>query len=213
MRGGQRTDEQTRAVVQEAHDRLRSGHRPTLFTDALARDEAARLAVFGRRAPAQGQGRRPVRRWRQGLAEGQVKKADKEGRGEGVAVRVVHGQARLAQGLSRRGDKPITTSGVERHNGPSRLRHQRKVRTTWALSTARRSHGWLRGLSVGLDKFCRPHSRVKIKQADQGAQRRPALAAGVTAHLWSTRAWLLRPVLGGAEIIAGHYQNHTPLAQ
>jgi len=50
---------------------------------------------------------------------------------------------------------------------------------------------------VGLYNFCRSHSSVKIKQGDQVTHRSPAMAAGVTDHLWSTRAWLLWPVLGG----------------
>ncbi len=95
------------------------------------------------------------------------------------------------------GYKLINTSVVERHNGTSRLRNQRKVRKTLVFSQARRSHGWMSGLSVGLDNFCRPHSRLKINQADQVTHRSPAMAAGVTDHLWSTREWLLRPVFGG----------------
>jgi hypothetical protein len=95
------------------------------------------------------------------------------------------------------GYKQINTSVVERHNGTSHLRNQRKVRKTLAFSNARRYHGWMSWLSVGLYNFCRPHSSLKIKQTDQVAYRSPAMAAGVTDPLWSTRAWLLRPVLGG----------------
>ena len=83
---GKRTYEQTRAVVQDAHDRLRAGHLPAIFTDAFASDESALLEVFGRRYPAKGRRRRPVRRWRQGLAYGQVKKTYQGGRVAGVAV-------------------------------------------------------------------------------------------------------------------------------
>jgi hypothetical protein len=53
------------------------------------------------------------------------------------------------------------------------------------------------GLSVGLSNGGRPHSRLSIKPADQVIHRSPAMAAGVTNHLWATHAWLLRPVLGG----------------
>ena len=74
---------------------------------------------------------------------------------------------------------------------------QRKVRKTLAFSKARRYHGWMSWLSVGLYNVCRPHSSLKVNQADQVTHRSPAMAAGVTDHLWSTRAWLLRPVLGG----------------
>ena len=194
---GKRTSAQTLALVQDAHDCLRSGHLPTILTDAFASYESALLTVFGRRYPAKGRGHRPVMRWRQGLAYGQVKKSYKGGRVEGVAVRAVHGKARLEQVLYLLGDKQLNTSVGERHNGTSRLRNQRKVRKTLAFSKARRYHGWMSWVSVGLYNFCRPHSSLKIKQADQVTQRSPAMAGGVTDHLWSTREWLLRPVLGG----------------
>jgi hypothetical protein len=116
---------------------------------------------------------------------------------DGVAVRAVHGKARLEHVLYLLGYKQINTSVVERHNGTSRLRHQRKVRQTWAFSKARRYHRWMSGLSVGRYHFCRPHSSLIVKQADQVTHRSPAMAAGVTDHLWSTQAWVLRPVLGG----------------
>jgi hypothetical protein len=110
---------------------------------------------------------------------------------------VGHGKARLEPVLYLLGYKPIHTRVGERHHGTNRLRNQRQVRTTVACSQARRSHGWMSGRSVGLYNCCRPHRSLKITQADQVAQRSPALAAGVTAHLWATRAWVLRPVLGG----------------
>jgi hypothetical protein len=71
---GKRPYDQTLAWVQEAKNRLRQGHLPALFTDAYAGYESALLAVFGHRYPPQGPGRRPVIRWPQGLAYGQVKK-------------------------------------------------------------------------------------------------------------------------------------------
>ena len=197
LRVGKRTYEQTLAVVQEAHDRLRPGHLPAMFTEAFASYESALLEVFGRRYPAQGRGRRPVLRWRQGLAYGHVKKSYKGGRVEGVAVRALHGKARLEHVLSLLGYTQINTSVVERHNGTSRLRNQRKVRKTLAFSKAHRYHQWMSWLSVGLYNFCRPHSSLKIHQADQVTHRSPAMAAGVTDHLWSTREWLLTPILGG----------------
>ena len=194
---GKRTYEQTRALVQDAHDRLRAGHLPAMFTDAFASYESALLEVFGRRYPAKGRGRRPVMRWRQGLAYGQVKKSYTGGRVNGVAVRAVHGKARLEHVLYLLGYKQINTSVVERHNGTSRLRNQRKVRKTLAFSKAPRYHGWMSWVSVGLYNFCWSHSSLKIKQGNQVTHRSPAMAAGVTDHLWSTREWLLRPVLGG----------------
>jgi hypothetical protein len=97
---GKRTQAQTTALVHDAKTRLRPGHLPAIFTDAYEGYESAILEAFGRRYPAPshdttGQSRRPILRWPQGLAYGQVKKRYK-GRGiERVEVRVVHGKARL----------------------------------------------------------------------------------------------------------------------
>ena len=160
---GQRSYEQPLALVRATKDRLRQGHMPAIFPDAYARYESARLAVFGRRYPPQGQSRRPVIRWRQGLAYGQVKKCYKGNRGERVEGHVVHGKARLAHGLSLLGYKQMNTRVVERHNGTSRLRNQRTVRKTLAFSKANRYHRWMRWLSGGLYNFCRPHSSLKSR--------------------------------------------------
>jgi hypothetical protein len=155
---GKRTDDQTRAFVQDAKSRLRQGHLPAIFTDAYGGYESALLEGFGRRYPPQGQGRRPVLRWPQGLAYGQVKKHSQRGRVERIDVRAVYGKARLQHVRSWLGYTDINTSVVARHNGPSRLRNQRKVRKPLAFSTAPRYHRWMSWLSVGLDNFCRGHS-------------------------------------------------------
>jgi IS1 family transposase len=160
---GQRTSEQTLALVHDTKDRLRPGHVPAIFTDAFASYESALLEVFGRRYPAPGRSRRPIIRWRQGLAYGHVKKCYRGGRVDHVEVRAVHGKARLQHVLCLLGYTQINTSVVERHNGTSRLRNQRKVRKTLAFSKALRYHRWMRWLSVGLSNFCRPHSGLKIK--------------------------------------------------
>jgi len=197
LRVGKRTYDQTLAVVQDAHARLRSGHLPAIFTDAFASYESALLDVFGRRYPAKGRGRRPVLRWRQGLAYGQVKKSYTGGRVDGVAVRAVHGKAHLEHGLYLLGYKKINTSVVECHNGTSRVRNQRKVRKTLAFSKATRYHRWMSWLAVGLYNFCHAHSSLKIRHEAYVSHRSPAMAAKLTDHIWSTGEWLHCPVLGG----------------
>ena len=99
--------------------------------------------------------------------------------------------------LSLLGDKRINTSVVERHNGTSRLRNQRKVRKTLAFSKVPRYHRWMSWLSVGLYNFCRGHGSIKSVQDMQVQHRSPAMAARLTDHIWTVREWLLSPVLGG----------------
>jgi len=199
---GKRTQEQTRALVQDAKRRLRPRHLPAIFTDAYEGYEAAILDAFGHRypAPRASQGGRPARpqvRWPQGLAYGQVKKHYK-GRGlERVEVRVVHGKARLEHVLYLLGYNVINTSVVERQNGTSRLRNQRKVRKTLAFSKATRYHRWMSWLAVGLYNFCHAHRSLKIQDEARVVHRSPAMAAKLADHIWSTWEWLRCPVLGG----------------
>jgi len=198
---GKRTHEQTTALIRDTKQRLRPGHLPAIFTDAYDGYESAILDAFGRRYPAPShsptaRSRRSVLRWPQGLAYGQVKKYYK-GRGvERVEVRGVHGKARLKHVLYLLGYQVINTSVVERHNGTSRLRNQRKARKTLAFSKATRYHRWMRWLAVGLYNFCRAHSSLKIRHEASVSHRSPAMAAKLAEHIWSTREWLLCPVVG-----------------
>jgi IS1 family transposase len=199
---GKRTHEQTRALVHDTKQRLRPGHLPAICTDAYAGSASALLDACGRRSLVPDP-RRPGRsgrsglRWPQGLAYGQVKKQDK-GRGiERVDVRGVQGKARLQHVFYLLGDKVMNTSVGERHNGTSRLRHQRKVRKTLAFSKATRYHRWMSWLAVGLDNFWRAHSSLKRKYEASVSHQSPAMAAKLADHIWSTREWLLCPVLGG----------------
>jgi hypothetical protein len=91
----------------------------------------------------------------------------------------------------------INTGAVERHNGTSRPRNQRKVRETLAFSKATRYHRWMSWLAVGLYNFCHAHSSLKIKQEGQIWHRSPAMTAKLADHIWSTREWLLCSILGG----------------
>jgi hypothetical protein len=131
------------------------------------------------------------------LAYGQVKKIYKGGRVERVDVRALYGKARLKRVLSLLGYQHINTSVVERHNGTSRLRNRRKVRKTLTFSKAKRYYRWMSWLSVTLYNFCRAHGSLKVKQDAQVHHRSPAMAAGLVDHIWTTREWLLYPILGG----------------
>ena len=199
---GKRTREQTHRLVHDAQRRLRRGHLPAIFTDAYSGYESALWEAFGRRYPqprhgTTGRAGRPMVRWPQGLAYGQVHKIYTGSRVERVEVRAVHGKARLKHVLYLLGYKVINTSVVERHNGTSRLRNQRKVRKTLAFSKARRYHRWMSWLAVGLYNFCHAHSSLKIKHEGEVSHRSPAMAAKLADHIWATREWLLCPVLGG----------------
>ena len=69
---------------------------------------------------------------------------------------------------------------MERHNGTSRLRNQRKVRKTLAFSKATRYHRWMSWLAVGLYNFCHAHRSLKIQDEAQVVHREPG--HGSQAH-------------------------------
>jgi hypothetical protein len=121
----------------------------------------------------------------------------KEQARDGIHLRVIRGKAQLLHTLSLLGYEKINTSSVERQNGTSRLHNQRKVRKTLAFSKSHLYHGWMSWLSVVQYNFCRAHGSLRIKDERGFHHRTPAMASGLTDRLWSTREWLLSPILGG----------------
>ena len=199
---GKRTQEQTQELVSYTQSRLRKGHLPALFSDGYDGYEPAILEAFGHRYPAprtglKGRPSLDIIRWPQGLAYGQVIKSAKGQLSEGIHLKVIRGKAHLEHILSLLGYQKINTSSVERLNGTTRLRNQRKVRKTLAFSKPHLYHGWISWLSVVQYNFCRAHGSLRIKDESGVHHRTPAMASGLTDRIWSTRDWLLSPVLGG----------------
>jgi IS1 family transposase len=199
---GKRTQEQTQALLRDTQSRLRKGHLPVLFSDGYEGYEPAILKACGRRYPAPksgvaGRPRLDLIRWPQGLAYGQVVKSAKEKISEGIHLRVRRGKLELLRTLSLLGYEKLNTSSVERQNGTSRLHNQRKVRKTLAFSKSHLYHGWMSWLSVVQYNFCRSHGSLRMKDERGFHHRTPAMASGLTRRIWSTRDWLLSPILGG----------------
>jgi IS1 family transposase len=198
---GKRIEEQTWRLVQDAQDRLAPGCLPALFSDAYEAYPQAILGAFGRRYPVPrrgSKGRRPKPRLRcpRGLVYAQVKKVYRGRRVEGVEIRPVFGKAKLAATLKRLGFKQVNTSAIERHNNTSRQRDRRQGRKSLAFSKEGRYHWWMRWLATTLYNFCWDHSSLKQREDGKVLHRSPAMAAGLSDHIWSVREWLLCPVLG-----------------
>ena len=85
---------------------------------------------------------------------------------------------------------PINTSYVERDHFTSRHSHGRLVRKT--LSHSKKNAYLQRHIDLedAIDNFVRPHSALKVKLRQPAAhgrlwqQRTPAMAAGLTDHIW-----------------------------
>ena len=199
---GKRTQKQTQELGSDTQSRFRKGHVPALVSDGYEGYAPAILEAFGRRyaAPKTGLKGRPrldSMRWPQGLAYGQVSKSAQDHLSEGIHLQVIRGKAQLQHVVSLLGYQKINTSSVERHNGTSRLHNQRKVSKTLAFSKSPLYHGWMSWLSAVQYNFCRAHGGLRSKDESGIQHRTPAMASGLTNRIWSTREWLLSPVLGG----------------
>ncbi|PON10585.1 hypothetical protein C2W62_49300 [Candidatus Entotheonella serta] len=78
----------------------------------------------------------------------------------------------------------------------SQLEGLPKKRLSLRFSKALRYHRWMSWLSVGLYNFCRAHHSLRIKESGRVRHRSPAMAAGLTDHVWTIREWLLKPAFG-----------------
>ena len=123
-----------------------------------------------------------------------------------VRTTVVFGDDRsVAAALAESGvSRAVNTSFVERHNGTDRHRNARKARRTYRFSK-----DWLVHEAVGFFtyytyNFCWPVRTLRAAAAttadrESGARftpRTPAMAAGLTDHVWTLREWLEYPIAG-----------------
>jgi IS1 family transposase len=113
-----------------------------------------------------------------------------------VVTRVVFGtmaavQAALAKSKVSRS---INTSFLERQNATDRHHNARKVRKTYTFSKDWRVHEAMTYFTMYSYNFCWPVRTLKGCD-DEGHSRRrtPAMAAGLSDHVWTMREWITMP--------------------
>ena len=122
-----------------------------------------------------------------------VHKARAKGRVVSVVTRVVLGALAVVSALL--GGKKVSTSYVERHNGTDRHRNARKGRKTYRFSKDYEAHEALTFFTLYSYNFCWPVRTLRQKIAPTKYRRRtPAMAAGLTDHVWKVSEWLAFPV-------------------
>lgn len=91
--------------------------------------------------------------------------------------------------------KSINISFVERSNLHQRLNNRRVTRKTLGFSKKLPMHQAQIWLCRGYYHYVRPHSSLKVRSDDgrHWIQRTPAMAAGVTNHIWSIKELLTFP--------------------
>src|SRR5512135_1679970 len=93
-----------------------------------------------------------------------------------------------------RASTSVNTSFVERHNGTDRHQNSRKHRKTYGFSKDIEVHhaaSYFIGYSYN---FCWCVRTLRVRGEDGSWQQRtPAMAAGLTGHVWSLWEWITYP--------------------
>jgi len=166
----------------------RKAHALLLATDGYTAYPRAMTLTFGLPPP-------------KGLAYAVVdKQRDEQGRLRGVTTRPVWGSMRSIEQALR--DSPVSTtvntSFLERHNGTDRHRNARKARRTYRFSKDWLIHEAVTYFTYYTYNFCWCVRTLRSKRKQNGRHppRTPALAAGLSDHVWTLHEWLSQIVLG-----------------
>lgn len=198
---GARTAENVVAVVEDFKRRTGGRLMDLITTDGYPAYEEAVLEAYGEtvtppRTGKRGRPKAPYKVAPAGLVYAQVEKTREKGRVVKVVTRVVFGTlTAVAAALGISGvSRSVNTAFVERENGTDRHRNARKVRKTYRFSKDWRSHESVTYLTMYIYNFCWPVRTLRIKD-DQGQwqKRSPAMAAGLSDHVWSIPEWLAFP--------------------
>ena len=172
---------------------------PALSTDGKGAYREALLQVWGKVPAYGGQGRpptlpQPSKEWRYL----QVIKQREGGKLVRVTTKVIYGDLEEVKKVLG-----AHTAYVERTNLTSRQMNGRLVRKTLSFSKELRLLKAASALEDGLYNFTRPVKTLRVEQEDRSTsarwqQRTPAMAAGLTDHIWTVKELLtlvLVPVL------------------
>ena len=90
----------------------------------------------------------------------------------------------------------INTSFVERHNATDRGQNARKGLKTLKFSKDWKVHNAVTFFVAYSYNFCWPVRTLRVKN-ERGVwkARTPAMSAGLTQHIWTTREWVLFPAM------------------
>lgn len=201
---GARTEENARAVVAEAAKRVNRDPPPLMTSDEYPAYATVIGEVFSEPMPAPARrkpGRPrvvPERRLPDDVIYATVHKHRENGRVISVEQRQVYGSPEALEDVlsESAASRRVNTSFVERQNGTDRGRNARKSRRTYRFSKDWQVHEAMTYLTLYSYNFCWCVRTLRVKD-EQGRwrQRSPALAAGLTDHVWTWSEWFNRPAV------------------
>jgi IS1 family transposase len=196
---GKRTVKNTKRLVRLTAQRLKNKPPRLMTSDEYPAYPGAILEAFGeKRKPKRmfkrGRPKKPSYRPPPDLVYATVHKTRVKGRVKKIDYRVVFGteeQVKSALEQSRCSRK-INTSFIERQNGTDRNRCSRKVRKSYCFSKDWDVHGAATCFSLYSYNFCWAVRTLRRPDGQKG-KCSPAMAAGLTDHLWTIKEWLMYP--------------------
>jgi len=200
---GARDVENTEALVAEFHRRTEGRTMELMTSDSYPAYETAILQTYGEtvvppRTGKPGRPKAPDTVPRAGLTYATVEKRREKGRVVEILTRVIFGtMAAVTAALARaKVGRVINTSFVERHNGTDRHHNARKARKTYRFSKDWRFHEAVTYFTMYSYNFCWPVRALREPtEAGRWRQRTPAMAAGLSDHIWSLAEWIRFPVV------------------
>ncbi len=202
---GSRCPELVELTVEDFHRRTQGRLMDLMTSDEYAAYPAAILAVYGETVVPEPTGRpgRPrleYRRIPEELVHATVHKVRENNRVVAVEERLIYGTPeQLEEALANSVvSERVTTVHIERYNGTDRHRNARKVRKTYRFSKDWDVHEATTHFVAFSGNFCKPVRtlRQKLRRKEgrrKWRQRTPAMAAGLTDHIWPIAEWLSRP--------------------
>jgi hypothetical protein len=199
---GKRTAEATGELVRDFRDRTGGRIMRRMTSDEYSAYPEAIRAAYGQvvEPPRTGRPGRPRAASLvipPELTYATVHKERENNRVVRVSTRLVFGTAValvLARMLSKV-SRSVNTCFVERHKGTDRNRCSRKVRKTYGFSKDWELHRAATRFSHFRYHFCWPVRTLRVRgETGRWRQRTPAMAAGLTDHVWTLTEWLGYPV-------------------
>ncbi len=200
---GKRTSEKVEQLVQDFQQRTGSRAMNLMTSDEYPAYKKAILKVYGEEVtpPRTGRPGRPRVAYKvppPELKYATVHKTRKKGRVVKVSIKVIFGTivvvlAALAQSLV---SKAINTSFIERQHGTDRNRNARKARRSYCFSKQWEVHEAVTYFTMYSYNFCWAVRTLRMKDGGgRWRQRTPAMAAGLTDHMWQLSEWLTYPAV------------------
>lgn len=198
---GPRTEENSQRLVEDFQQRTEGRLMNLMTSDENPAYAKAILQAYGESVQPRRRGQRgrlpnPKKRPSKGLTYATVHKTRENNRVVQVKRRVIYGTvtAVVAALAASQVSDEVNTAFIERHNGTDRHRNARKARKTYRFSKDWEVHEAVSHFTLYSYNFCWPVRTLRQRDPHgKWQQRTPALAAGLTDHVWSLREWLAFP--------------------